>query len=148
MSMSMDMDMASSTMPAMASSTAMGHDMGGHDSMSSEPMMMGMNEMYMTFFTSTTTSLYSMTWTPSSTGQYIGTCIFLIALAFIFRALIAIRCNFLALWVRWHRTPFDDAAQQDEDFEKFKHVKRPWRINEAATRAVLDTTLAGVSYLL
>ena len=45
----------------------------------------------MTFFTSTATSLYSTAWTPSSTGQYAGTCIFLILLATIFRGLFALR---------------------------------------------------------
>ena len=45
----------------------------------------------MTFFTSTVTSLYSAAWTPSSTGQYAGTCIFLILLATIFRGLFALR---------------------------------------------------------
>lgn len=49
------------------------------------------DQMQMTFFTSTATSLYSIAWTPSSTGQYAGTCIFLILLATIFRGLFALR---------------------------------------------------------
>lgn len=36
----------------------------------------------------------------------------------------------------------------DSDEGCAKQRWRPWRINEAATRALLDTILVGVSYLL
>lgn len=45
--------------------------------------------MIMTFFTATNTPLYSLGWTPTSTGSYAGTCIFLILLAVLFRVLLA-----------------------------------------------------------
>ncbi|ETN44397.1 uncharacterized protein HMPREF1541_10577, partial [Cyphellophora europaea CBS 101466] len=59
--------------------------------MSSSTPLMGMSSMAMVFFTSIHTPLYSSAWTPSNAGQYAGTCIFLITLAAIFRALLAIR---------------------------------------------------------
>ncbi|OQN96856.1 hypothetical protein B0A48_17410 [Cryoendolithus antarcticus] len=140
----MNMATATSSM-AMASSTASaGHDMSG---MASTSSMMGMSDMTMTFFSSNTTPLYSMTWTPANMGQYAGTCLFLIAFALVFRVLIALRCNFTPLWVQWtrHETPMG-AYRVDENL--LKGARRPWRVNEAAARATLDTMLAGVSYLL
>ncbi|KAM3416536.1 Copper transport protein [Cercospora zeina] len=112
-------------------------------------MMMDMSQMMMTFFTSTTTALYSNTWTPTSQGQYAGTCIFLICLGVLFRGLVALRYRFNTLWTR-------SIQKQDTAILRPKTAlnrdigssRRPWRINEAATRACLDTVLAGVSYLL
>lgn len=54
-------------------------------------MNMDMASMNMYFFTSTTTPLFSKSWTPSSTGQYAGSCIFLIVLAIVSRCLGAFR---------------------------------------------------------
>lgn len=163
MSMSMDpsstmsMDMgasATSTGMAMASSTGMGGmDMGG-DSMSGmdmSGMTMDMSQMLMTFFTSTVTPLYSKAWTPNSSGQYAGTCIFLIVLPVIFRALIAARSNFPGLLASFAARNDTGILREHPDAHdwKFSHVPhRPWRINEALLRAVLDTLLAGVSYLM
>lgn len=109
---------------------------------------MGMSDMSMTFFTATDTPLYSDAWTPKSTGAYAGTCIFLIALAVLFRGIIAVRCNFLVLWTRFSRARHGSILEYEREDQFVKQRRRPWRINEAATRAVLDTVLAGVSYLL
>ncbi|KAF2213834.1 hypothetical protein CERZMDRAFT_38267 [Cercospora zeae-maydis SCOH1-5] len=105
--------------------------------------------MEMTFFTSTATALYSNTWTPKSQGQYAGTCIFLICLGLIFRGVVALRYRFNALWTRSIQK--QDTAMLRPKTDQHRDVRssqRPWRINEAATRACLDTVLAGVSYLL
>jgi hypothetical protein len=116
--------------------------------------MMDMSQMMMTFFTSTTTSLYSNSWTPTSTGQYAGTCIFLILLAVVLRGLVALRCNFVHLWDRkMQRQEIGVLRQMQVDVKgdgggMGGKRRRPWRINEAAARACLDTVLAGVSYLL
>lgn len=108
--------------------------------------MMGMNEMAMTFFTSTATPLYSMSWAPSSAGKYAGTCIFLIAFGTIFRALLAVRINFLEVLavIKYGRKegvvyPFSDEG---------KMAPRPWRANEAVMLAAMDVVLAASSYLL
>jgi len=156
MSMSMSgMNMASSTSTTMGSMTmtmsmasatptsTSGMNMGG------STMKMGMSDMMMTFFTSTSTPLYSSAWTPSSTGQYAGTCIFIIALAFVMRALVALRVNFLSLWDTWTARHSADAFFDSPGrCAPACQSPRPWRINEAAVRASLDVVLAGVSYLL
>ena len=107
---------------------------------------MDTNEMKMVFFTAQTTPLYSNAWTPRTIGQYAGTCFFLILLSFLFRGLIALRCNFQVLWSGSVRGRETSLLHADEDAKAI--VKRPWSVNEAAARAVLDTTLAGVSYLM
>ncbi|KAK5745967.1 hypothetical protein LTR17_001097 [Elasticomyces elasticus] len=135
-------DMASMTMSDMASATA--DSMSGMDHSS---MMMGMQDMMMVFFSAKNTPLYSTAWTPGTTGQYVGTCIFLIVLACIFRGLIALRCNFVALWTRSQRRRRGGLRYAADD-PLVKQTRRPWAINEAASRAFLDTVLAGVSYLL
>ena len=62
---------------------------GSSQRMSPDSSMMPMSSMPMVFFTSTTTPLFSSRWSPTSTGSYAGTCIFLIALAVVFRGLLA-----------------------------------------------------------
>jgi copper transporter 1 len=87
-----------------------------------------------------------MAWTPNSTGQYAGTCIFLIAFATIFRALLAIRVNLLEVLAELKRRrhggliyPYASDAKQ----------KIPaWRANEAIMLASMDVVLAGIGYLL
>lgn len=110
--------------------------------------MMGMSDMMMVFFTATDTPLYSSTWTPGSIGAYVGTCIFLIALSAFFRGFLAVRCNFTPIWARWSRRRHGTLLDCDREEEFVKCRGRPWRINEAAARAALDTVLAGISYLL
>lgn len=145
--------MATSTM-AMSSSTSM--DISGMSAtasassdMSGMSGVMDMSQMMMTFFTSTETPLYSKDWTPNGAGQYAGTCIFLIALAFIVRGLLALRMRLPMLWNRRMSVERQDNAKDLEwDATATDRAKEPWRVNEALARAILDTTLAGVSYLL
>lgn len=147
MPMSSTMAMSGS-MPT--SSSAMNMSMSGMDMTNG---MMSMGDMMMVFFTSTKTPLYSEAWTPNTSGQYVGTCIFLIVLAAIFRGIIAVRANFEAILTAWtYRRDTSLLRAEPEDAEaKWKILatpKRPWSINEALARAILDTILAGVSYLL
>lgn len=127
-----DMDMSS------------GHSMGG--------MSMSMADMAMVFFTSATTPLYASSWTPNSDGQYAGTCIFLIALPVIFRAILAVRCNITHVQGWFSPQIAINAPHEDDDdtgaLKPAHPVRRPWNINEALIRAILDTTIAGVSYLM
>ncbi|KAL2255674.1 hypothetical protein VTK26DRAFT_2905 [Humicola hyalothermophila] len=51
------------------------------------------------FQTSMATSLYSARWTPGSAGAYAATCIFLIALAALFRGLLALKSWQEARWL-------------------------------------------------
>jgi hypothetical protein len=102
--------------------------------------------MAMTFFTSTNTPLYSLSWSPNSTGQYAGTCIFLIAFAAIFRALLAVRVNFFeVLAVVKHRRSGGLIYPYAVDA---KPKTRPWRVNEAVMLGSMDVVLAGIGYLL
>lgn len=131
--------------------------------------------MYMTFYTSTMTPLYSTSWVPTTTAAYAGTCIFLIILATLFRGLLALKA--------WKETAWLDAEfnrryvvvagkptkteriSQDSDSkrmiltengveEEVMVVKkrgvdvRPWRLSVDPVRAVMDTVIVGVSYLL
>lgn len=132
-----------------------------------------MSEMAMVFFTSTTTPLYSPAWTPSTTGQYAGTCLFLIILSTVFRALLALK--HWAEAALWSVPPArrgsallaaSDAGVGEGDEEKFAAAKggadassravaqrsrgyaRAWRINVDGSRALLDVVIVGASYLL
>lgn len=131
-----------------AAMTGMSMGMPTDSSMSmNSSMMMGMDSMAMVFFTSNQTPLYSWSWSPTTDGQYAGTCIFLIAFAALFRALLAIRVHFfpiLAAFRRRHGQHFDNMVLLDEK----TIARRPWRANEAVMVAFLDMILAGVSYLL
>jgi hypothetical protein len=117
-------------------------------------MHMSMQDMMMTFFTATNTPLYSATWTPKTSGQYVGTIFFLIALAALFRGIVAVRTSFNALLMRWSWKRDTSILRKNYESESEGEVRlmaakgRPWNINEALLRACLDTVLAGVSYLL
>ncbi|CAK7208970.1 hypothetical protein SBRCBS47491_000278 [Sporothrix bragantina] len=147
----------------------MNMDMGSSSSSSNSSTMMTV------FFTGTNTSLYSMAWTPSSVGTYAGTCIFLIMLATLFRFILAFKARAESRWLdaeldrRYVVVPGkpvlsqqisqDSAAKRmilsengvEEDVMVLKkrhtHV-RPWRLSVDPLRALLDTLLAGVGYLL
>lgn len=142
-SMSMSMSMSpTSTMSGMDMATSTASPM----SMPSGETMMGMDSMAMAFFTSPNTPLYSMSWTPKSAGQYAGTCIFLIILAAIFRALIAFRVNFYNILAAAKRRRI--RGLDGTHYLREKSTPRPWRADEAVAAAFTDVVIAGVSYLL
>lgn len=154
----MDMNMGSSSSGSSSGST------GGS----------GMS-MPMVFTTVHNTPLYSSTWTPTSTGAYAGTCIFLIVLAIISRSLHAWR---QMLELRWHDRAVnrryvavaDDGEQPapkggeksdeavltvrglDERVRVVRHSTRtntpPWRLSVDFVRACVFALQAGVGYLL
>ncbi|CAG9975591.1 unnamed protein product [Clonostachys byssicola] len=152
MSMSMDMPAATST-----SSMSMGD--------SDESMMMSMADMTMTFFDSIKTPLFSNAWAPTTTGQYAGTCIFLIFLAGIFRVLIAFRPVLEASVWRGSRSvvgthsPGEDADKSglprypsQYGWITFRSELRRrwtgWRASAATGRACYELVIAGIGYLL
>ncbi|TVY91021.1 hypothetical protein LAWI1_G003248 [Lachnellula willkommii] len=149
--------------------------MDSMDMSSSNDSTMSMSMMSMTFFTSTVTPVYSAMWTPTSTGQYAGTCIFLIILATIFRGLLAIKAWKETAWMdaefnrryvtvagkesQAKRISSDSDSKRmylsengvEEDVfvvKKRTMGTRPWRITTDPVRAVMDTVIAGVGYLL
>ncbi|UKZ53092.1 hypothetical protein TrVGV298_006880 [Trichoderma virens] len=114
--------------------------------MDSSSGMMTMDSMAMTFFAATNTPLFSSAWTPNSTGQYAGTCIFLITFATIFRALLAVRVNFFQIADVLERRRGNGRIPSHQTIEKT--TTRPWRASEAVNLAFMDVILAGVGYLL
>lgn len=144
------------------------HDMSDMDSSSSS--------MNMVFTTTTTTPLYSPTWTPSSAGAYAGTCIFLVVLAVLGRLLLALKGVQEARWrdrdarrryvsVAGKASLAERVASADDAssvmalsangveekvvvVERKGPAARPWRFSVDPVRAVLDTVIVGIGYLL
>jgi Ctr copper transporter family len=148
-------------------------DMSTDSSGNSSTMSMSM--MSMTFYTSTMTPLYSASWQPTTTAGYAGTCIFLIALATLIRGLLALKAWKETAWfdaefnrryiVVAGKPSKTERISQDSDskrmiltengveeevmvVKKRSHDVRPWRITVDPLRAVIDTIIAGVAYLL
>lgn len=144
-------------------------------STTNDTMVMSMSMMSMTFFTSTSTPLYSAMWSPTSVGGYAGTCIFLIVLATIFRGLLAVKAWKETAWLDAEfnrryvtvagKLPKSERISADSDSKRMILTEngveedvivvkkrsmgiRPWRITTDPVRAVMDTVLAGVGYLL
>lgn len=159
-SMSMSMDMASSTA---SGGMTMATGMSSMDGMpmyetADGTMMMSMRNMMMVFFNSADTPLFSEEWTPTTQGQYAGTCIFLIVLAIAMRLLLALRTNLGAVvgaWRRRHDGAWSASKRSDESDASSNRTpirqarpRGPWRVNDALIYASIDTTIAGVGYLL
>ncbi|EEH22066.1 hypothetical protein PABG_04277 [Paracoccidioides brasiliensis Pb03] len=132
--------------------------------------------MAMVFQTIQATPLYSNDWTPRSAGTYAGTCIFLIVLAVIFRALLAAKSMLEHRWaaaamsrryvVVAGQLPAAERIQMDPNAstgtlvsangveEKVRVVASlkgqtaPWRFSVDLPRALLVMVTAGVGYLL
>ncbi|KAK7952333.1 Ctr copper transporter [Apiospora aurea] len=153
-----------------------GMDMSGMSGSSSSSSSGGMMMMMMSVFqTSQKTPLYSMAWTPQSVGGYAATCIFLIVLGTLLRGLLALKSIQESRWLdkefkrRYvavqgkqpmaERVSADSLAKKmtlsengvEEDVMVVKKVQthaRPWRLSVDPVRAVIDTVIAGVGYLL
>jgi len=143
--------------------------------MSTDSSTMSMSAMSMTFFTGSTTPLYSSTWSPTSVSGYAGICIFVILLAVIFRSLLAVRAWKESAWLDAEfkrryvtvagKLPLSEKIYQDSDTKRMVLSEngveeevmvvakrtmgvRPWRLTVDPMRAALDTVIAGVAYLL
>lgn len=141
-----------------------------NDSHTSGSMMM------MTIFqTNLRTPLYSEAWTPNSVGTYAATCIFLIFLAFGLRSMLALKS---IQEKRWLDKDFkrryvsvngklgmsgkmstdsmakqlvlsENGVEENVTVVQSQHgIWRPWRFSVDPIRAVIDTAIAGVGYLL
>lgn len=104
---------------------------------SSSGMSSNMSSMSMVFTTDHSTPLYSSQWTPTSTGGYAGTCIFLIVLAVIGRLLLAYRH---VMEHRWHdkavnRRYIVVAGETDADRERQAIGKGGEKVEEATLTA-------------
>lgn len=152
----MGMDMGSS------SGADSGH--GGHD--------MGMMVVFQNMIQ---TSLYSEKWTPNSAGTYAATCIFLIFLAALMRAMLAGKALLEQRWLDQEmrrryvvvadKNPLGQQLSADSlaktmvlsengreenvtVVQRKTGITRPWRLSVDPVRALVDTGIAGVGYLL
>jgi hypothetical protein len=135
-----------------------------------------MSSMMMSVFqTKIATSLYSTSWTPSTTGAYAGTCVFLIVLAVAFRGLLAAKSYAESRWLDAElrrryvvvagRQPLKETLSRDslaktmvlsengieEDVVvvgRRRTISRPWRVTVDPVRAFVDVCIAAVGYLL
>lgn len=131
--------------------------------------------MNMAFFTATNTPLYSESWTPSSAGAYAGTCIFLIILAVLLRAVFTAKAYLDAraiesamrrryVVVEGETGAADKIASDSNSITGIlttngvaenvrivqapvKHIQ-PWRFSVDLPRAAIMTVAAGIGYLL
>lgn len=133
--------------------------------------------MAMVFTNTHNSPLFSVAWTPSSSGAYAGTCIFLIILAIIDRCLIAFKTTMERHWLIAHLNrhyvtgagngteagridagleakPASLVTPQGMDEDHVKLARSlaigpiPWRFGVDFPRAALFLCIAGVSYLL
>ncbi|TLS22103.1 uncharacterized protein PpBr36_09172 [Pyricularia pennisetigena] len=151
-------------------SDSSGHSSSHSDSSSGSTMMM-----MSVFQNDPQTPLYSTAWTPKNTAGYAGTIIFLILLAMTFRGLLALKAKMEARWLDAElnrryvvvngKQPMAERASQDSLAKhmvlsengreeqvmvvaKKTSIARPWRFTVDPIRAILDTVIAGVGYLL
>ena len=133
---------------------------------------MSMSMMQMTFFSGHTTPLYSTAWTPSGTGTYAATCIFLIILCALSRFLWAWKI-ILDRRLQWRSSAAarravgytdeedesDPQAAKDSSAPKRRRLREqfqigknfgpvPWRLYTELPRAIVFTVLLGIGYLL
>lgn len=170
----MDMDMHAGDMGTQAAADTGGMDMdmdmssAGNTSM---PMMM----MMAVFQMDMRTPLYSTGWTPQDARGYAGTCIFLIVLAALLRGLIAAKYFAEQKWLDKELqrryvvvngkqplaqkvstdsltkklTLTENGVEEDVMVLEKRHTHlRPWRFSVDPLRAVMDTVIAGIGYLL
>ncbi|KAI0888796.1 Ctr copper transporter family-domain-containing protein [Annulohypoxylon maeteangense] len=125
---------------------------------------MGDSQMSMTFFFSSTTSLFSKAWTPTNSAEYAGTCIFLVVLAVIMRFMLALKPVLeKSIWnavvgSRGQLIPNDEAGYQKGDMATRPPLMRvygdmrrrwaAWRFKTSLSRASFELSLATIGYLL
>lgn len=133
--------------------------------------------MEMVFQTDQATPLFSSAWTPRSSGAYAGTCIFLVVLAVLARVLVAFKAAQENRWAAQDarrryvavqgKGPLAEQIARDPEaktqvvlsengveetvyvVEEGRHSStRPWRFSVDPVRALLDTVIVGIGYLL
>ncbi|KGO75941.1 Ctr copper transporter [Penicillium italicum] len=152
-----------------------GMDMSSTSS-TSHSMSSSSMSMTMVFQNAHDTPLFSNAWTPSSSGSFAGTCIFLIILAIIDRCLIAFKATMERHWLAAHLNrryvtvagKSSEAGKIDSDpdaklaslitaqgveesvkvVHNITHGPIPWRFSVDLPRAVLFLFIVGISYLL
>ncbi|KAH7316434.1 low affinity copper transporter [Stachybotrys elegans] len=107
--------------------------------------------MLMVFQSDMSTSLFTEAWTPTSSGAYIGTCIFLVVLAIVSRIMVALKARQEARWLAEAavRNAAHSKGSEDTAYH-LQHLSKPspWSLKVDPLRAVMDTMIVGVGYLL
>jgi solute carrier family 31 (copper transporter), member 1 len=141
------------------SPTASSHDSHGSSGMGmSSSSMMSAQDMAMVFFQSVSTPLISSAWTPSGSGTYAGTCIFLIVLAVSHRVLIALRCILFErslgngsqykVWLGESDVWQTGGPERTGQVIRSAWNSHPFRVGAETCRGVLEVIIGGVGYLL
>ncbi|KAI1089571.1 Ctr copper transporter family-domain-containing protein [Rostrohypoxylon terebratum] len=123
-----------------------------------------MSPMSMTFFVSSTTSLFFKAWTPTTSAEYAGTCIFLIVLAVVMRFMLALKPIFeksiwnTAVGPGGELVPDEEAGFHKEEMptqsplmRAYGDIRKRWaarRFSTSLGRASFELSLAIVGYLL
>lgn len=120
----------------------------------------------MTFHATTTDPLFSTSWTPSTTGQYVGTIIFLLALGFTYRFLAAYQSVLEHRWGQEEKarkalitantgsqdsiidSPKTQALARQSEVQAGLWGNKSWRWSVDGPRSGLAVVSAGVGYLL
>jgi len=155
-------------------------DMGGDSSSSGSSGAGGGGGHTTVFVNSMAAPLFSAAWTPSSTGTYAATCIFLIVLAALLRGLLALRSWQERRWLAADQArryvvvagkpALAESLSRDSLGKNATMVlsengveenvvvvqnraasaahPRPWRLSVDPLRALTDTVVVGVGYLL
>ncbi|KAJ8115033.1 hypothetical protein ONZ43_g4762 [Nemania bipapillata] len=124
--------------------------------------LMTSEDMAMVFFQNMVTPLYSLAWTPNSTHAYAGTCIFLIVLAVIHRALMAFRSlafdgnpNLIArAHISSDKEPLVSERIQPPRIGSLgqqlreRRSRHPFLVSVEIGRSLLEVFIGGVGYLL
>ncbi|ETS83094.1 hypothetical protein PFICI_04970 [Pestalotiopsis fici W106-1] len=170
MSMATPTAIDSNSMGGMGDMNAM---MGGAGSDSSDSM----GPMAMTFFFSSNTSLFFRSWTPPNAGAYVATCVFLLLLAVLMRAMLALKPILeTSVWKPRRGSDShemllsDECCDEDQDrLKEQQHLVRGrdasssgiqrlrleiksrwygWRLKSRWLRAMFEMALAILGYLL
>ncbi|KAI0178459.1 Ctr copper transporter [Pestalotiopsis sp. NC0098] len=111
--------------------------------------------MTMVFRQSVTTPLFSAAWTPVGARSYAGTCIFLIFLAVVHRALQAVRSAVFQSTRASDGTGSTFGAADVEGRTKLfaqqletEWQREPFRLGREVARALMDVLTGGIGYLL
>jgi hypothetical protein len=124
--------------------------------------VMTSEDMAMVFFQNMVTPLYSLAWTPNSSHAYAGTCIFLLLLAVIHRALITLRSvafdgnpNLIA---QAHVAADKESLVPERirppqvgnlgQLLRAKRARHPFLVSVELGRSLLEVFIGGVGYLL
>ncbi|KAH8703993.1 Ctr copper transporter [Talaromyces proteolyticus] len=96
------------------------------------------------------TLLFSTSWVPITTGQYVGSWFFTFFLAVIWRALVFVQKRLDHYWIRKHSTQYVGNDSLGNIPVAFSHTRsvQDWRLSVNLPRAILAYVVQSIAYLL